>query len=393
MISIFDHNGKARAESILLRAQETLQPRVPELIESLRGLVEQESPSGDITSTTALRDHLAERFARFGEVCIGAGYGGLHPWAVIDVMGNGSVSEPVVVACHLDTVWELGTLDSWPFAVDGGQASGPGCFDMKAGIVMIEQSLALLSEHSGLRRPIRVVLTSDEEIGSPLTRSIVPWVTADAWCALVLEPPLSNGTLKSRRKGSATYRVSVTGREAHSALDPDNGVSAILEAADLVRRLDALPDSAAGDQLNIGTISGGTRVNVVPGHAELVLSVRSMTRERASAIDAGIRGLTPRDSRATVEVSRLTARVPMEMTPGSAELVAFVQAAGRSLGLTIDHGTSPGASDGNLLGEHGLPVLDGLGVRGAGAHARHERIEVRSLVEQTAILTALLSAM
>lgn len=363
------------------------------MIDALRDLVERESPSGDVATTTALRDHLVDRWRPFGRVRTGAAGDGAHPWAIVDVPGAGPATEPVVVACHFDTVWGRGTLTDWPFAVDGAKVSGPGVFDMKAGIVMLEEAIGHALRRHELRRPVRVVLSSDEEIGSPLTRTIVPGIVSDAWCALVLEPPLACGMLKSRRKGSATYRIVVEGREAHSALDPENGISAILEASTLVRRLDVLPDSTAGDQLNIGTIAGGSRVNVVPGRVELNLSVRSLTKERARALDRAIHALLPEHPEARLRVERVTARPPMELTSGSAELIELVQRAGTALGLTIGHGTSPGASDGNLLGASGLPVLDGLGARGAGAHARHEHVEAGSLVDQSAVLVALLAAL
>ncbi|UQS25713.1 M20 family metallopeptidase [Amycolatopsis thermalba] len=309
---------------------------------------------------------------------------------VYDYAGSGV--EPVLVLCHYDTVWPPGTLAGWPFTVDGDRATGPGVFDMKAGLVQVVWALRAL-EAAGLPRPpVRLVLNGDEEIGSPVSRPVIEAAAAGAQAALVFEAA-ADGALKTARKGVGIYRISATGVEAHAGLDPGKGASAVDEIARVVLALHGLTGLAAGTTVNVGVIGGGSRGNVIAGAAWGEVDVRVSSAAEAARIEAALAGLTAADPRATVTVEGGWNRPVMERSAGIAALFARARDLAAEMGVTLRECAVGGASDGNFVAALGVPVLDGFGAIGDGAHARHEHISVTGMLERSALAAAVLTSL
>lgn len=371
-----------------------LEARQVELVETLRELVEHETPSLEKELLDELAEALRARFAAIGAEArlVPNADGGNHVRVALPpadpVAGD---ARPALVLCHFDTVWPRGSLARNPFRVVDGIGYGPGCFDMKAGIAMLLYALAAVRD-LGLRlpRPVVALLTSDEEIGSPSSRPLIEAEAARAAYALVLESPLAGGALKTARKGVGTYHLEVHGRAAHAGLEPEKGVSAVVELAHQVLRLEALANPALGTTLTVGVIRGGTRSNVVPARAAAEIDVRVSSLAEAERVDTALRGLAPVLPGARLQVRGGLNRPPMERTPQVAALFERARAVGRELGLELGEGAAGGASDGNFTAALGVPTLDGLGALGDGAHADHEQVEVASLAPRAALLAALL---
>jgi glutamate carboxypeptidase len=365
----------------------SLEPRRGEMIEALRRLVEIESPSDDRAALDQFVGAVQELFGGFGPIEAQQTKRGTN--LVLRVAGAES-SPPAVALCHYDTVWPFGTLKTIPFSVDAdGVARGPGCFDMKAGIVVL--LYALQAVHGRLKRRLDVLFTCDEEVGSPTSRSLIEETARDARVAYVLESPLPGGVLKTARKGTGDYLVHITGRAAHAGVEPEKGISATHELAAQTLALHALNDYAAGTTVNVGVVQGGTRPNVVAAAAEAHVDVRVTTLAEAERIDRAIRGLTPSLPGAQLDISGGLNRPPMERSPAMAELFARARDIAQSMGVTLDEGSTGGGSDGNFTAAMGVPTLDGLGAEGEGAHAAHEHVVTDSLPRRAALVAALLA--
>jgi glutamate carboxypeptidase len=262
---------------------------------------------------------------------------------------------------------------------------------MKAGIMMVE--VALQSIHALQRRMPRaviVLLTSDEEIGSPSSRVLIEQHARSAEYVLVMEPPTDNGALKTARKGVGSYKVVVEGRAAHAGTQPEQGIHAIHELAHQILKLQALNDPQRGTSVNVGVIRGGTRRNVIPAQAEAEVDVRAWTLEEAARIEQALLGLKPVLPGSVVKVQGGFSRPPMERTPQIAALFERARVIGAELGLDLREGRTGGGSDANFTAALGLPTLDGLGAIGDGAHAEHEYVSMRPLAIRTALLAELL---
>jgi glutamate carboxypeptidase len=302
-------------------------------------------------------------------------------------------NEPHAVAlCHYDTVWPLGTLDRIPFNVDAdGVARGPGCFDMKGGIVVLNFALQSLRSR-GLRplRRLEVLFTCDEEVGSPTSRPVIEATASGAALAYVLESPLPGGTLKTARKGTGDYLLRITGRAAHAGVEPQKGISAISEMAHQILALHALNDFALGTTVNVGVVQGGTRPNVVAAQAEAQIDVRVQSFAEASRLDGAIRGLEPVLPGAVLNIEGGLNRPPMERSPAMAALFEQARQIAASIGVELSEGSTGGGSDGNFTAAMGVPTLDGLGPEGEGAHAAHEHVLTESFARRVALLAGLL---
>jgi glutamate carboxypeptidase len=308
-------------------------------------------------------------------------------------LGGGDGSGLLILG-HYDTVWPAGTAALRPPTVsdDGRVVSGPGVFDMRGGIAAALVSLRRLGA-AGPARPVTLLLTPDEETGSATSSERIVALARQAELVLVLEPPLPGGILKTSRRGWAVYRLAVTGRSAHAGLEPERGINAIDELCDLLVDVRSLAESGRGTTLNAGLIQGGGAANVVPERAEALLDVRGTSVTEQDRVDAALRDLSIRRPGATLEVTRLHVRPAMERSPAIAS--AFEQArelAAHRLGLNLQEGPAGGTSDANLVAHLGVPVLDGLGPDGGGAHAIDEHILVDSLVERTALIALLISS-
>jgi glutamate carboxypeptidase len=365
-----------------------LEARVGDMVELLGALVSSESPSNDPTLLATTAALIAERGSSLlgvkPERIAGPGAPALS-WSLPGVRCG---RRPVLVLAHLDTVWPAGTIGRWPFSVDGDRATGPGAFDMKAGLVQALFALAELGE-TDLDRPAVVVLvTSDEEIGSPSGRDIIEAVARDVSAVLVLEPS-ETGRLKVARKGVSNYDLHVAGRSAHAGLEPEKGVNALVAAAGLVLAVEALADPELGTTVTPTTATAGTTRNTVPATASVALDVRAATIAEQQRVDDGIRAMRC-DNGAALTIEGGVNRPPLE-EESSAQLLALAHRAAERCGLgAIDVARVGGGSDGNLTAAMGVPTLDGLGAVGAGAHAEGEYVLVSSMPERAALLAALI---
>ncbi len=344
------------------------------MIDLLRDLVELESPTGDVA---AMRDRMADELRALGaEVALD----GEHVRA--DFPGAGA---PLVLLGHVDTVWPRGTLARMPWRLENGRAYGPGVFDMKAGLVVMVEAIRL----ARTARALRVLLTADEEIGSPTAGDAIARVADGAAAAFVCEPPTAKGNLKTARKGLGRFKLTITGQSAHAG-DPTDGASAIQELARLTLRLHALTDTDSGCSVNVGVVAGGTRENVVAAEATAWIDVRVPTLAERDRLDELLRTLEPETPGTRIAVEGGWTRPPLERSEGSTVLFEQARAHGRELGLELRETAAPGGSDGNLIGALGVPVLDGLGAVGAGSHADDEHVLVESLPIRAQLLAAIL---
>lgn len=298
-----------------------------------------------------------------------------------------------VLIGHCDTVWPEGTLEEMPITMRAGRMTGPGVYDMKAGLAQIIyvlrafRTLAMEPEVTPL-----IFINSDEEIGSHESRSLVKRVSRIADRVLVLEPSFGpRGKLKTARKGVGQFNVLVRGKAAHAGLEPGKGISAILELSLVVQQLFALNDPDNGLSVNVGTIDGGLRSNVVAPESQASVDVRVITLEQARRVESAIRALKPQNPAAELQVTGGFKLPPMEPTPGNQALWRLAQEAAAELGVEIEDCLAGGGSDGNVSSQY-APTLDGLGPRGDGAHAVHEHVLLDSLVERGALLGLLLLA-
>ena len=292
---------------------------------------------------------------------------------------------------HYDTVWPTGTLDSMPFAVDGERVRGPGVYDMKGGLAQLVVALATL-RGLGLEPSVTpvVLVNADEEVGSRESGRHVRRLARVACRAFVLEPSLGiEGRLKTERKGVARYTVVVHGRAAHAGLDPAAGASAILELSHVIQALFALNDPARGITVNVGTIDGGLRPNVVAPESRAVVDVRTRTLADARAVDAAIRGLVPATPGTSLGIEGGLGRPPLEATPRNRALFEAARRLAAEIDLPLDGGLAGGGSDGSTASLL-TATLDGLGPVGDGAHAAHEYLEIGPTLERAALLALLM---
>ena len=345
----------------------------------LRRLVEIESPTGSAGVREVAEVMAGELRARGAEATV---LDGGHVRA--DLPGT---EPPLAVIGHCDTVWPEGTLATMPFVAEGDVARGPGAYDMKACLVLV---LAAIDEAGPARRALRVFLTADEEQGSRTAREPLGDAVDGVAAAFVVEPPTPEGHLKTSRKGLGRFRIEVEGRPAHAGTNLQEGASAVEELAQQVIRLHALTDHERGVSVNVGTISGGTAENVVAAHAEARLDVRVTHASDVEAVEAALHALEPVVAGTTIAVSGTWTRPPMVPTPASRKLFAKAQEHARALGFELGETSSGGGSDGNLVSALGVPVLDGLGAQGGGAHAYDEHVRLDSLRLRARLLARLL---
>lgn len=363
-----------------------------DIIALVRELVLIETPSRDRDASALIAELVATHFSAVGghveRVTTEAGTD-----LVIDVPGTGA---PLLLIGHTDTVWPRGTLDAEvPWTIDGDIVRGPGAYDMKAGIVVMLETLRELQELPlDRRRAVRVVLVSDEEIGSPASGPLLAARADGAVAAIGFESPHPDGALKVGRRGSARVRLSVTGRAAHAALDPEHGVSAVDELVDQLLRVRRLTEDPAlpGPVLcNVGTISGGARTNVVSAQAEAEIGLRFVDPDTEHRVLGALAALRPVRDGARLSVEVLSARPAWQASAQDADLLDRIARAGATIGQTVDGRPAAGAGDTNLLGGLGLPTVDGFGPRGGGAHAVDEHFLRSSLHERIALLRAVLT--
>ena len=312
---------------------------------------------------------------------------------VIRAFEKSSDAKQILIVGHTDTVHARGSVDERPWRTEAGRIYGPGIFDMKANCALAIEVLRVLAALKATPEcAVTLVLTCDEEVGSqtgwPLMRELAS--ERQTRCAFVLEPPASGGRVKTSRKGTGIFAIKVEGKAAHAGLEPEKGASAILELARQTEQLHAINRSGSGITLNVGVIHGGTRSNVVPAEAEGEIDVRFSTEAESLEIERILSNLKPVDERTKVFVSGGINRPPMERTPAVVELFEKARAIAAQLDFDLGEAQVGGASDGNFLAALGIPVLDGLGISGDGAHAVHEHIEAGDIARRGALIGGLL---
>lgn len=365
--------------------------RRDEMVELLTELVRMESPSDRPASQGPILDRLAELLSDLGFEArhVGGGSTGGHLFARPASRRHGAPLQ--LVLGHCDTVWPVGTLAGRPVQVEGDVLRGPGAFDMKGGLVQALFALRALRELELWPQVTPVVLvTSDEEIGSPDSQRFIQLLARRVRRAFVLEPALGpGGRIKTRRKGVGAFEVEIVGKSSHVGLDPEKGASAIQELSHVIQTLHGLSDPEREVTVNVGRVDGGMRTNVVAPEARAAVDVRVPDEEEGRRIEKAILGLEATTPGTRIEIEGGIRRPPMEKTPRNAALWEAARREGRRLGLELAEGTSGGASDGNLVSPHAA-TLDGLGAVGDGAHAEHEHVRIDRMVERSALLALLL---
>lgn len=372
------------------------QKRQDEILAAIRTVVEIESPSYDVAGSLAVVDVL-EATARSipgvnsVERILSDGYGDhLIIRAYQDIKNNAG---HIFLLGHTDTVHPRGSLAERPWREEGDKIFAPGIFDMKANCVLM---LAVLQCLADLKlkpsAPITILLSCDEEVGSDTGRAHVEREAAGARACFVFEPSGPGGKVKTGRKGTGNFTLKAHGVASHAGLDPQKGASAILELARQIQKLESLTDYDLGTTVTVNTIKGGTASNVIAAEAECDIDMRFTSMAEAARIENELKMLTPVDSRVSLELIGAINRPPMERTESTVVLFEKVKAAAMSLGAILEEIQVGGASDGNFVGALGVPVLDGLGITGDGAHSVNEHIVAVDIPFRGALLSTLLTS-
>jgi glutamate carboxypeptidase len=364
------------------------------IAETIRQLVEIESPSDNKPAVDRLGALLAGRFEKIGGHAKFHRAPGCGDHLQVDFAGA-SKTKPVLLLGHMDTVYPMATLSAMPCRVADGRLWGPGALDMKSGIALALHALEGLRAWHGdsVPRPVTVLLVSDEEVGSDSSRRITESLARKSSAVLVLEPAYGlKGAVKTARKGVGEYTLKVTGKAAHSGLDFNQGESAIVELARQITAITKLVDLKRGLTLNVGLVSGGTRTNVIPAEATASLDVRVTRMKDAAVIDRQLRALKPFNRKCKLEITGGVNRPPMERGAGTAMLYQKASGIAKGLGWKLEEAAVGGGSDGNFTASLGIPTLDGLGGVGEGAHATHESVVISELPRRAALLAELIEA-
>lgn len=374
-----------------MKASDYLFEHQGDMVKDLETLVNMETPSLD--------KELLDRCARFLQM-----YFEDNLTCRVNVIENTSAGnnlmvrineqsgkKPILILAHYDTVFPQGTLKRIPFSIgaDSEMARGPGVFDMKGGLVQGVWALKALEKYGKLTRPIILLVTSDEEIGSQASRKLIEGKARESEAVLVLEASL-DGKLKTERKGAGGIDIRIIGKASHAGLDPSKGASAIDEASRIVQFLHSLNDPSKGTTVNVGTINGGTRRNVVAGEAYMEVDFRISSEEEGERIMKAARSMKPKDYRVKIEIKGGVNRPPMRKTEKTDMLFQIARKVGMEFDRQLQESSVGGGSDGNFCAALGIPVLDGLGAVGEGAHSDSEIIDLNEMPVRAAILERLL---
>jgi len=371
--------------------------KLPELLNLIEQLVFSESPTDDkaaVDACVALAATHAKalggrvklhRQRKFGDI-LEARFG---PRSRTGPAGR------ILLLGHLDTVWPIGTLAAMPCRQGPGSAGearlwGPGTLDMKAGVAMAFTALEILAEANLLHREFVLQLNSDEEVGSPVSRSITEKLAAECAAVFVLEPA-QGLAYKTARKGTGNWRIDIGGVGAHAGVDFEKGASALRELACVIETVSGWTDRKRGVTVSVGLAGGGSKTNVIPAQAWAEVDVRIAHKADGSRIERKFAALKPVDKRCSLTVTGGINRPPMERTRGTVRLYRQACALAAGLGISLEEASTGGASDGNFTSALGIPTLDGMGAVGEGAHASHESIEIEHLASRTALLAGMLA--
>ena len=363
--------------------------RQTDLEELLEALVRHESPTLAKESVDALGEFVASHMARLeARVTRYEGTSAGDQW----LAQWGSAPGGVLMLVHLDTVYPVGTLETMPWRIEKEWIKGPGALDMKAGLAMALTAVqALLEKDRMPQHRISLLCTSDEETGSHTSRPVIEELAREHELVLCLEPALPNGALKTWRKGIGEFRLTALGEAAHAGNDPPSGINAIVEVAQQIPKLTRLADANQGTTINVGIIEGGTRTNVVPDRCQVRFDVRIKDLAAQEEIDAALKEFEPHLEGSKLELEGEWNRPPMPRDDLMVRTFTMAQTIAADLGVDVIEGGTGGGSDANFVAPLGIPILDGMGPIGIGAHSRRESVKRSSLPERTALLTAVLS--
>lgn len=364
---------------------------LPGMLSFLKQLVECESPSHDKFAVDQAAELITTWCTAIGgrmETIPGSRTGDLH----IARFGPETDQKKILLLCHMDTVYPLGTLAKMPYVEEGDRILGPGVADMKAGLVIGVTAITILQEMAKLPPcPITILFTPDEEIGSYFSRPWIEKLALQSKLVLVLEPGMPDGSIKTWRKGVGEFHVVARGQAAHSGGNHENGRNAIEELAHQVLELQSMTDYEHGTTLNVGVIQGGTVVNVVPDKAWLDVDLRVMQPGEAERITLAIQSLRPKLTGTTLEISGGLNRPPMPYDEKMHATFDHAHQIAWEHGINFTASGTGGASDGNFVAPLGIPILDGLGAIGGDYHSPAEYILKDSLVSRTQLLATLLT--
>jgi len=364
-------------------------------ISLLKLLVETESPSHDKSAVDRVGVLVAEEARKLGAAVevISNQETGDHILARFPspagrgVRGEGE--SPILLLCHMDTVFPLGTLQKTPFREDGDKIFGPGTLDMKAGIVIALAALEESREH-GLKRPVTLLCTSDEEIGSNTSRTLIESLAKESALVLVMEGALLDGSLKTWRKGAGEFWVTTRGRAAHAGGDHQAGRNAIEEMAHQVIAIQKLTDYSKQTTLNVGVIKGGTVSNVVPEECSVEVDVRVMQPGEWERLEAEMGKFKPVLDGTSIEITGGLNRPPMPFDDRMKAAFEKAKSIAATIGVDLTAGGTGGASDGNFVAPLGIPVLDGMGAVGEGYHSEREFIFTASIDQKVKLIAELI---
>lgn len=362
--------------------------RRQDMLELLTAMVERESFTRDKAKVDLLVDFMEARLHAVGADSVER--------LPQDVVGDflratwnaKAPGKPYLFLVHIDTVHPIGSLKTMPVKIEDGRFYGPGALDMKAGAVIVLEAIgALVAREQLPNQPIYLLITTDEEIGSPYSEALIKALAAGCELVLVTEPATQEGAIKTWRKGGGKYELRIEGRASHAGIAPQEGINAIIEFARQALEINRLNDLKYGTSVSITTVEGGSAGNVIPAQARAHIDVRVLTMAAMRELHEALSNLHPKMPGAKVSCVRQHHRPPMERRPGLFEKAAAI---GEKQGVTIYEGGTGGGSDGNFTAAMGIPTLDGLGAHGDGAHATHEHVIIDSLPRQAALIAAIL---
>lgn len=368
---------------------EFFEQRRDAMVKAIRELVDIESPSGNVDQSIVLVDRIVEMFnelpIEFEVERERAEEYGDH----LIIRAFPSDEKEYLLLGHTDTVHPIGACKKNPTRVDGDMFYGCGIFDMKANIVLMIEALRYFAETGTTpSKPITILLSCDEEVGSWTGRRLVEREAKLSDTCFVFEPSL-DGKVKTGRKGTGMFTLTAHGIPAHAGLEPEKGASAILEISRQIERLNQLNCIDAGTTVNVTTIKGGTTTNVIPEYAKCDIDIRFTSVEEAKQVENKIRGLKPIDPRVTLQLDGAINRPPMERTEKVVALYEWARECAASFDYELGEAQVGGGSDGNFVGALGVPLLDGLGITGAGAHTLEEHILVSDIAKRATLVTLL----
>ncbi len=360
-----------------------------EMIDLLRELVETESPSHEKPAVDKVGRFLVEKCRHLGAEIetVQQAEVGDH---LIARWGEGT--DGILLLHHMDTVFPLGTLQQMPFRQKEDKTFGPGVLDMKGGIVVSLSAIRALRENGQMpARPVTALFTSDEEIGSETSRSLIEKLARESALVLVLESGLVDSALKVWRKGVGEFLVKVQGRASHAGGAHDEGRNAIQEMAHQILAIQNMTDYRKGTTLNVGVIKGGTASNVVPAECVAEVDFRVLAPEEAERVTAAVMSLKPVTPGTSITVTGGLNRPPMPNDDTMKRTFEKACQIAAGIGMALKSGGSGGGSDANFVAPLGIPVLDGLGTVGEGYHSEREYIFTESLSERAKLVAALIS--